>query len=186
VSRRNVQLVILCEDTQHEAFVRRFLKKKGWPIRRLRVEKGSSGEGSAEQFVRERFPMEIEAYRQKRHQVKQALVVMVDGDNHGVAARLAQLDVACRSQQIDPRRPEDRVAVFVPTWRIETWLAYLDGQEVDETKRDYPRLARARNCQKHVNALAEMCDAGQLRAPAPPSLEAACEELASRLEGGTS
>ena len=27
---RNVSLVVLCEDTQHEAFVRHFLKRKRW------------------------------------------------------------------------------------------------------------------------------------------------------------
>ena len=44
MSKRRVQIVILCEDNQHEAFIRRFLKGMGWNNREFRVEKsGSSG-----------------------------------------------------------------------------------------------------------------------------------------------
>lgn len=164
---RNVQIVLLCEDTQHEAFARRFLNRMGWSTRRMRVEKGSDRGGSAEQFVRKRFPTEIEAYRSKRSSVGQALIVVLDG--------------ACTSGGKKPRRTDERVAVFVPTWRIETWFAYLDGETIDETTKDYPRLGRKRDCKRHVLVLAQMCRDGQLRAPAPASLEAACEEFNTRL-----
>src|SRR3546814_998919 len=58
---------------------------------------------------------------------------------HGPDARLSELAHACRSVAVEPLGPDDRVVVLVPTWNIETWLAYLDGETVDETKRDYPR-----------------------------------------------
>ena len=66
--------------------------------------------------------------------------------------------------------------VIVPTWNIETWLAYLAGKSVDETKGDYPRLPRESDCQSQVEALAAMCEQGQLRPPAPASLQDACGE----------
>ena len=154
---RNVQIVLLCEDTQHEAFARRFLKAMGWSTRRMRVEKGSGRGGSAEQFVRERFPTELAAYRSKRGAVGQALIVVIDGDRGGVPARHQELDAACEAKSCNPREPDEHVAVFVPTWRIETWFAYLDGQSVDETKTDYPRVRRERECQRHVDVLADMC-----------------------------
>jgi len=179
VSQRNVQLVVLCEDTQQESFVRRFLKKTGWSTRRLRVEKSPGG--SAEQFVRERFPIELEAYRKKRGQVGQAVVVMIDGDNRGVKARLLELETACQAKNIQSRQPEDNVAIFIPTWNIETWFAYLVGQEVDEDKSDYPKLKHERDCSRHVNSLTDMCNLGQLRIPAPPSLQTACTEYKERL-----
>ena len=179
---RNVQLVLVCEDSQQETFARRFLNKAGWPTRRMRVEKAPTGQGSGEQFVRESFPTELAAYRAKAHQVGQALVVFIDGDDKGMAARLAQLDDICTSEGIDPRKVGERVGIFVPTWRIETWFAYLDGTEADETKNNYPRLDRPRECQRHVNALCEMCQQGNLRQPAPPSLDAACKEYGERLK----
>jgi hypothetical protein len=70
---------------------------------------------------------------------------------------------------------------FIPTWNIETWLAYLDGAEVDEGRSDYPRLDRERECQRHVEKLIQMCDAGKLREPSPLSLDAACSEYRTRL-----
>jgi len=178
---RSVQLVLLCEDRQHEAFSRRFLEKAGWSTRRLRVEIAPPGSGSAVQFVRKRYPIELSAYRSNRHRVAEAVVVVLDGDSRGVNSRLDELAKACESKGVEPRRQDERVAVFVPTWNIETWLAYLSGSAVDESRSDYPRLNRPRECLEHVSQLHEMCRQGTLRQPAPPSLEAACEEYRSRL-----
>lgn len=179
---RRVELVLLCEDTQHEAFLRRFLTAMGWPMRRLRVEKAPAAGGSAEQFVRERFPIELDAYRRRRGQVGIALAVMQDGDAHGRAGRLGAFAEACKAAEIPARQADDRVAIFVPTWNIESWLAYFDGTNVDETKRDYPRLQRERDCGAHVDRLVAMCRGQGLRQPAPDSLTAACDEYRTRLE----
>jgi len=176
---RNVQLVLLCEDTQQESFVRRFLKKSGWNMRRLRVEKAPRGGGSAEQFVREQFPEELRAYRAHRKRVAEALVVIIDGDEKGVQGRLQELDAACNARGVPVRSRNDKVMILVPTRSIETWLAYLDGNTVNETAA-YPKLPRESDCQRHVDCLYEMCRQGKLKDPAPPSLEAACEEYRSR------
>lgn len=173
---RKVRIVLLCEDTQHETFSRRFLEKAGWTVRDIRIVKGANGRGSAEQFIRERFPDELVIYRSRKHDASVALLVMVDGDNRGVRRRVDELDTACRQRDIPCRDPGEHVLVFVPTWRIETWLAYLGGETVDEEKRDYPRLSRPRDCQPHVDRLAAMCRSDALREPAPSSLIAACTE----------
>lgn len=179
VLSRRVQLVLLCEDSQHEAFARRFLREMGWETRAIRVEKAPGGRGAGEQFVRERYPVELNAHRSRP--VRQALVVVIDGDAEGVTARLRQLDQACREAGITERAQNEAVALFVPTWNIETWLAYLDGAAVAEEQSGYPRLARERECQRHVGVLSRMCREGRLRQPAPPSLEAACGEYNARL-----
>jgi len=179
VSRR-VQLVLLCEDKQQEAFARRFLNAAGWETRAMRVEKAPAGRGAGEQFVRERFPRELKAHRSRP--VTQVLVVMMDGDAEGPTVRLHQLDKACREAGIVERNRNERVAVFIPTWNIETWLAYLDGEQVDEEKSDYPRLTSERDCQRHVERLVQMCRADNLREPSPPSLGAACREYNLRLK----
>ena len=177
---RRVQLVLLCEDRQQEAFARRFLNATGWETRAMRVEKAPGGRGSGEQFVRERFPRELKAHRSRP--VSQTLVVMMDGDAEGPTARLQQLDKACREAGVAERARNERVAVFIPTWNIETWLAYLDGEPVEEGRPDYRRLASERECQHHVETLVHMCRADKLREPAPPSLEAACNEYRMRLK----
>ena len=177
---REVQIVLLCEDGQHQVFVERFLESAGRLTRkskrRLRVEKASQGRGSAEQFVRERFPAELAEYRRRKNRVSVALVVMLDGDAAGVAGRLAQLDSACEEQGVSVRQPGEDVFVFIPTWRIESWLAWIEGESIDETRSDYPRLPRKGDCRRHARELATRCRSRQLRDDAPPSLVAACAE----------
>lgn len=172
MSKRNVQITLLCEDDQHEAFSRRFLQKRGWEKRRIRVQKAPKGAGSAEQFVRNSVPQELKEARRNNR----VLIVMIDGDNRGVKGRIADLDAACKKRGIPPRQSTDKVLFIVPTWNIETWLAYLDGQKVDETKKDYSYLEYPRECRRHVKVLVGMCQQGKLRQPAPPSLDAACKE----------
>jgi hypothetical protein len=80
------------------------------------------------------------------------------------------------------RGNEEKIAHFIPARNIETWLAYLSGQDVDETT-VYPRLKKVSDCQHQVLQLKRMCDAGSLRQPAPPSLACACEEFRRRVPG---
>ncbi len=148
-------------------------------MRTIRVERAPGGRGAGEQFVRRRFPVELKAHRTRP--VSQVLVVLIDGDAKGTMARTQQLSQACREAGVRERTDADRVAIFIPTWNIETWLAYLAGDQVDESRSDYPRLPRERDCQEQVVALARMCREGRLRAPAPASLDAACGEYHARL-----
>ncbi|MCX7806890.1 MAG: hypothetical protein N3A38_17135 [Planctomycetota bacterium] len=177
---RIANVVILCEDSQHEAFIRRFLRCAGVEMsNQPRVEKAPGGRGAGAQFVRERFPVELKYYRNHSHRAGQVLIVMLDADRYEVDERVRWIDGAVPENQ--RRRPDERVAVFVPARNIETWLAYLSGQEVNETD-TYQRLERERDCRAPVERLQEMCRAGRLRPPAPPSLEAACAEYRARLQ----
>lgn len=178
---RSVQLVLLCEDKQHEAFLRRFLEKQGLSTRHCRSIIAPPGKGSVEQFIRDHFPSELKAYRKNRHRVKEALVVMLDGDSRGVKERLNELEDACKSSGIVQLQPDERVAIFVPTWNLETWFAYLRGESVDEGRSDYPRLDRERDCREYVDKLQKTCRQGVLRQPAPSSLKDACTEWNTRL-----
>ena len=172
---RRVHLVLLYEDKQHGAFMRRFFAEMGWrqPIRERMAPEGAV---SAEQFVREQFVRELREYRGRRNNVACALAVMIDGDNAGVGQRRAALDDACREAGIEPRQSGESVAVFVPTWNIETWIAYLNGDNVDEGRRNYPRLPREKECRAQVDNLIGMCRRHNLRPPAPPSLAAVSTE----------
>lgn len=72
MSIRRVKIVLVCEDSQHEAFTRRFLKGMGWNTRELRVEKRPSAKGSAEQWVRKNFSNELRIYRQRKQRAASA------------------------------------------------------------------------------------------------------------------
>ena len=161
------KITVLCEDKQHATFIRIFLKKRNRKI--YAVSRTDAGAG--EQFVRDNYPAQLDAIR-KRGGI---LVVMIDGDNYSIEQREKQMDEACKQKGVSPRNLSDKVAVFAPMRNIETWLAYLDGEDVNETD-TYPRLERERECRRHVDVLDQMCIEEKLRTPAPASLEAACRE----------
>lgn len=65
--------------------------------------------------------------------------------------------------------------------QLETWLAYLAGDAVDELGKKQFKLARERECAPMVDELKKMCDDKQLREPAPISLTRACIEYRNRM-----
>lgn len=100
----------------------------------------------------------------------------MDADSDSTEARHTQLKLECNNQQIPPRSEKDHVLEIIPRRNIETWLKYLEGLEVEESKL-YPKLNRESDCRKHAKHLYDMCHTEQkLREPAPPSLLEACEE----------
>lgn len=171
-----VSVILLCEDAQTDTFVRRFLKRR--KFRHFKSSGFPHGSGSGEQWVRERYPHELQAIRQ----IPDAcLIVVTDADVHSTESRRAQLDAECDKKGIPRRNEGDRVLVIVPRRNIETWLAYLAGDEVDEETR-YPRLKREGDCDRHAEELFRMCHERQrLREPAPPSLREACDDEYPRL-----
>ena len=187
---RKTETIILCEDRQQDYLVRNLLKAKGRLEGKIYPDISPGGDGKA--YVRERYPIQLDALRKSN--VNAELVVVIDGDSDGVEERQKQLANSCRSRNIDPRKSEDKVAVFVPTRCIETWIYYLndmkvDGKRVDE-QLEYPckegkrKLARESDCKPAPQRLAELYRAYREShtndKPPPatlPSLLAACQEL---------
>ena len=223
-----VRITLLCEDSQTDSFVRRFLRRRNFRGRDVRTLPLPKGRQSGEQWVRERYPAELRTIRGRRGAW---LIVVTDADDHSTNDRRGQLDAACQERNVPARTDADPVILIVPRRNIETWLAYLDaGKPVDEAKTYqpvaksplhstgaasrlncvvrrsnmanmlpphalsagrparlgatrgfttgcYPRLRRARDCDRHAGTLFGMCrGARQLDAAAPPSLREACEE----------
>lgn len=181
MTKRRVRLVILCEDSQHEAFIRRFLKGMGWNTRELRVEKSPSAGGAAEQWVRERFPDELTIYRQRRKRAASALIVMIDADRKKVEDRISEVRSECLSRQIPFREDGEAVGIAIPKRNIETWIHHLNGATVNE--RDvFPKLDRERECRTAVANLVLQCRTTGLSHDAPPALAAACDEYTGRIQ----
>ena len=72
-----VRIVLLCEDSQTDAFVRRFLKRRNFAGRDIETLPLPSGRQSGEQWVRERYPDELKAIRGKQNAY---LIVVTDAD----------------------------------------------------------------------------------------------------------
>ena len=180
MSTRRVRIVLLCEDSQQEAFTRRFLEGMGWNTRELRVEKSPSAKGSAAQWVKKQFPKQLGIYRARRSRAASGLIVMIDADLREVQERKREFEEECNSQGVQYREVEDAVAITIPRRNIETWIHYLNGEQVFETKL-YQKLEKERLCRSAVSELVRMCQANGLPQDAPPSLPSACEEYGTRI-----
>jgi hypothetical protein len=177
MTQNRVQTVILCEDKQQEVFAIHFLEKRGFKIDRknLITIPYPQGKGSGEQFVRKRYTAEVKAYRSKIYR-SGMLVVIIDADNATVKETLRELDNALIEDSQELRQPDEKIAIFVPKRNIETWIHYLQGEMVDEETK-YAKLKKQSDCKPVVEKLASQCFQGNLDNNAPPSLQAACEEL---------
>lgn len=181
MSSRRVKIVILCEDSQQEAFTRRFLAGMGWNPRELRVEKSPSAKGSAEQWVREQFPNELKIYRQRRSMAASALIVVIDADKKEVQGRIDELTIACNAKDVPSRAQDEAVAFAVPKRNIETWIHYLNNQEANE-EISYPKLDKERGCRPAVIRLVKLCKSSGISDSAPLSLAAACDEYRNKIK----
>jgi len=177
---RASQVIILCEDKLHEVFVRRFLRHYGYSSRDVRVPGYPAGSGSGESFVRRAYPDELTACRSRS--AKTFLIAVIDADTGSVADREKQFDQACSDRPVQSRQQEELVVHVIPKRAINTWLAFLDGQVVDE-ETDYKRHGYGfRRCESEIKGLVgklyESCVHGRVPEGAPPSLEHACHEFA--------
>jgi hypothetical protein len=126
------RLRILCEDRRTERFVRRLCERY-----RIQVvvppEVSPHGKGAASAWVLASYAKLVRQRRSKSFQANLGLLVVIDGDNVGLRRRLQELDEKLDAAGLEHRDPNEPIAIFVPTWSIETWLAHLHGsQGLDE------------------------------------------------------
>ena len=178
------QIVILCEDRMHEVFVRRFLKR--WGVanlnRLVRTTPYPEGRQSGEQHVRTRYPNELKALR-SRH-ASTILIVVMDADAQTAQDRRRELDRSADNEGLGPRGDTEPVVFVIPKWSIENWLAWLDGNAVDEGDKERNRAAKTRYSYRHesdahplIDRLAEDCKANRTLPNPPGSLADACHEF---------
>jgi hypothetical protein len=147
--RERVRAVAVCEDAGHQSFLVRLSERLR--IEPLKIISAPKGVRAADQWVRERVIEEVREHRSRAsNQPKLVLILMTDGDRFGVAARKRSFDRALISAGLDPRSPRERILYLVPTWSIDTWLAWLCAKDklapVDEagTYKKLPRLGAYR------------------------------------------
>ena len=111
--------------------------------------------GAGDQWVRERYPIEVREQRRRvhGHNRNAALVVHTDADTTATEARYDQLAKALGSDEQAPRARDELVAVVVPKRHTETWLHGLCGALVVEDY-DYKRDPEHRLDQDHDSRIA--------------------------------
>jgi len=185
MSSRRIDVVILCEDKQQEVFARRFLE--GWNIETRSIRVVPMPQGWNVKSVIEAFPSELESYRTARVNSEDVrLIAVADADRNSVRDMHQKFDASCShvGAKIDVRRADERVGIFTPKYRIETWIHFILGNTVDEEVDNYPRFkGHERDPGAKIVAFARECkktDRSQ-RLHFPPSLAGACEEFETRI-----
>jgi hypothetical protein len=136
---RPSQVIVLIEDSIHQRFVFRYLRRCGLEQHMMRFVSYPAGKGSGEQWVRQQFAVEVEVYRRRRANAETTLIVVIDADDRSVDERLAQLDRSLDEALADRIRPDaEQIARLVPKRNIETWIFCLNDVRVDEVT-DYKR-----------------------------------------------
>lgn len=141
--RRQLRGTVLVEDSRTERFFRELLLHLGFERHKLYFIPAPKGKGDAKAWIRaqSQYPSEVRKLRQRRFQ-QVFLITVMDGDNADPVRRKAELDVCLQDQGMGPRQADERIAIPVPTWSIETWLLALLGESVDEAtsqKREFER-----------------------------------------------
>ncbi len=128
---RGVRFTVLVEDRALERFVRECLYALGVHTREIRIVEFLAGRGSAKQWIDREYPVQVQAHR-RRSSENIALIVGTDADEQTVQQRVQRLTEVLQEAGREPRSLQERIAIWVPRWNIETWLLYLNGHEVNE------------------------------------------------------
>lgn len=176
-------VIVLCEDRLQEVAARRFFGHWGLTDRNLRVVPYPEGSGSGEAHVTREYPRQLEAYRARAFKASTVLAVIADADSGEVRDRIRGFHRACESADppVRGRQAEDsRVVHFIPRRHIETWLAFLNGVNVDEDtsyKSRYAFRGRESEVRPLIERLARSCRGHDVLADMPDSLRQACDEF---------
>lgn len=179
MTRRDAtEVILLCEDQRHEQFCRRFLLERGVSARRIRACVAPAGQGDAKQWVIDRYPQELRAYRSKANRINNALIVMTDLDQQTMQQRRQKLRLSCQAVDVDDAMPGERILIALPKWAIETWILTLADQAVTEDTRiqQTHKQRAAGKARTAAKLLANQCASGQNEKIAEilPALKDAC------------
>jgi hypothetical protein len=135
----DLRLFVLCEDKLHQRFVERLAERFGIGPRRRWIDASPKARGSAADYVIDHYVGAIKRWRSASHDENVGLLVVIDGDKKGVGRRRHELAERLKEAHADPVKPADRAAIIIPTWHVETWIAWLCGHRpIDERTRYKP------------------------------------------------
>lgn len=129
---RGVRFTVLVEDRALERFVRECLYALGVHTREIRFIPFPVGRGSAKHWIDREYPTQVQAHR-RRSSENIVLIVGTEADELTVERRLQRVANTLEAAGMPARTSQERIAIWVPRWHIETWLLFLIGYEVDES-----------------------------------------------------
>lgn len=125
--------VVLAEDRRHQQLARKYLVRRfQCDMHAIRLLELPSGQGAGEQWVRENYPKQLEAWRDRAIRARTALIAVIDADTKTVAERQQQLRRSAQEAGVVTRGDGDAVVHLIPKRNVETWVLCLTGVTVNE------------------------------------------------------
>lgn len=169
------QVFILCEDTVHYHFARKYFELLGFnKIRGNHNPRGRSV-GSGAEYVKNNYEKEIKAFHSKVNHLDYVLVIIIDDDTKDNIKNLYKIYTPSSNESI---------LIFSPMRNIESWFHYIEtGNFNIEDKDDHGKITDYKSQYKNSKPTEfakklknEICING-LPQNAPSSLRHACNEL---------
>lgn len=175
------QIVILCEDSVHYHFSKKYLELLGFNGKKIIGYYNPKGRsvGSGVAYVIGKYEREINALRSKSY-LDCILVVMIDDD--------AQDNIRLLHNIYKPKQNE-KIFILSPKRTIESWFYYIDTrdcsvefhQDKDGNLKSYKQNYRNPKPTQFAKKLKNEICYKSLPQDAPDSLQDACGELARLL-----
>ena len=189
MSRRQVQIVVVCEDRAQEVLLRRYLTLVGYPAspreKKVTFLIAPRGRGSGERYVLTQYAHELTEFR-KRNVQYHRLVAVIDADTGTVAEHEDQLAAVAIATGQRPRQQGEQIVHLIPKRNIETWIHRLlrnDATELDNYKQQYARRKFVSEyCRPAADALVALVR-DPTETPDLPSLRIGVAELRDKLSG---
>ena len=93
-----------------------------------------------------------------------------------------EIQFGCNKIETHRAANAEPIAYIIPKWHIETWIAYLHGEDVNEAeketyKKKYGKISERKDVHPLIDKLADNCKENIQLESLPDSLVAACEEF---------
>lgn len=171
------QVFILCEDTVHYHFAKKYFELLGFNNRKIIGKYNPRGRsvGSGAEYVKNNYEKEVKAFRSKINHLDYILVIIIDDDTKDNIKSLYKTYTPSSNESI---------LIFSPTRNIESWFHYIEtGNFNVEDKDEHGKIIDYKSQYKNAKPTEfakklknEICTNG-LSANAPASLRCACNEL---------
>ncbi len=175
--KTKAQIFILCEDTVHYHFAKKYFELLGFNNRKITGKYNPTGRsvGSGAEYVKKNYEKEVRAFRSKANHLDYILVVIIDDDTKDNAKFLYQ---KCTPSS------NETILIFSPARNIESWFCYIDTgnlsiEDLNEQGKitDYKNQYRNAKPTEFAKKLKEEICVNRLPENAPSSLHQACNEL---------
>lgn len=149
------QYIILCEDSQMDTFLRSLLKYERISNHKIRTVPLPAGQGCGEKHVRNSILREVQYIHQHNYK-KIFLIVCIDADNYTIEDRRNDLIGIVKNTIRAWKFEEEPMMLWIPKREIETWLAFLDGKDVNE-EMSFKHSGHPLSCKLEAEKMALFC-----------------------------